>query len=211
MKFNILFLKTSKGFTGKEKQKIKSILKNTTNRAAKILKLKNRTINFVIYPFNGKFTWGTAESNDWIKLYICRKKFNENDLKSAVYHEMHHIARNFTFLTRRKISFLETLFSEGLAVAFEIGQVPKRIPQYAKYTEALIKKWLPKIKKEKLFGEDFSHDEWFLGKKGKPNRLGYKIGTYLADQIKKNHPELTPGKIVRKNVKTLLKLSKVIL
>ena len=88
-------------------------------------------------------------------------------------------------------------------------QVPKRIPIYAKYTNFFIKKWLPQLKKENIWGTDFSHDEWFWGKKEKPYRLGYKLGTYLVHQIKKNHPEMTALKLARKDTKTLLKLSGV--
>lgn len=210
MTFNVIFIKAEKGFNKREQQKITRIIKKTAKHAAKILNLENNpVINFTVYPFAGEFSCGTAAAKDYIQLYVLKEKFNENDLKSAVYHEIHHIGRGYIFLSKRKISLLDTLFSEGLAIVFEMEQLPKRVPVYAKYTNSFIKKWILHIRKENLFGTDFSHDEWFWGKRGKPYRLGYKLGTYLVNQIKKNYSHLTTDKIVKKNAKTLLKLSKV--
>lgn len=210
MKFNILFLKSAKGLTKGERNKIKNIIIDTTKKAVRILNLRiGYVLNFTIYPSRGRFTWGSAYSEDWIQLYIYKKEFKEDDLKSAVYHELHHIARYYTLNTERKISFLDTLFSEGLAVVFETEQVPGRVPVYAKYTEAFIKRWIPELKKENLMGSDFSHDEWFWGKRRKPYRLGYKIGTYLVRQIQKNYPKLKSEDLVKKSARDLLKLSKV--
>lgn len=210
MNFNVVFIKSKNGFTKKQKGKIKKIINNTARQAVEVLKLdKNITINFTLHPFYGKFTWGLTYSTDWIHLNVA-KKFTENDLRGAIFHEMHHMTRGYIILTKRKFSLLETLFSEGLAVVFEIEKNPKRIPIYAKYTNNFIKKWFPEVKKN-LWNTNFSHDEWFFGKKGKPYQLDYKIGIYLVNQIKKNHPELTADKLTKKNAKELLKLSKIIL
>lgn len=207
---NVLFLKSKKDFSEKEKRQIKKTIKNTTNHAAKILNLKSTSsINFTVYSFDKKHVGGFTQAEDWIHITIPSKKFPDNELKGTIYHEMHHIARGYTGYSKRKVSLLETLFSEGLATVFEKEQVLKRVPKYSKYTNDFIKKWLPKIRKENLNSTNFSHDEWFFGKKGKPFQFGYKIGTYLIKQIKKNHPELTAGKLVKTNVKLLLKLSKV--
>lgn len=119
---------------------------------------------------------------------------------------MYHIAGGYYFFQKKKPSLLEALFSEGLAVVFEMEQIPKRIPVYTKYNTDFIEKWLPEVKKEK-FNKSYSHDEWFWGKKGKPYHLGYKLGTYLVNQIKKRNPKLTADKLAAKSTKTLLKLS----
>ena len=169
---------------------------------------ENFTITFTIHQFYGKFTVGSAYTEDWIHLNVIGK-FTRDDLKSAILHEMHHLARGYIFFTKKKISLADTLFSEGLAVVFEMEQVPGRVPLYAKYTNNFIKRWLPELRKENLWGTDFSHDEWFWGKRGKPSQLGYKIGTYLVRQIKKHHRELTAERLVKKNAEYLLKLSKV--
>jgi len=209
MRFNIVFIKSEDRFNKRERQKIENTIKSVVKHAAKLLKFKqNRIINFTVYRLDGKFTFGCTYSKDWIHLNVI-KKFEEEDLSSAIYHEMHHIARGYYFFSKKRISFLETLFSEGLAVIFETEQLPKRIPVYAEYSDDFIKKWLPQVRKEGLWRTDFSHDEWFWGKRGKPYHLGYKLGTYLVNQIKKHNPKLTADKLTKKNVKTLLRLSKV--
>lgn len=208
MKINIVFIKSRDGFGKKEQERIRKIIKNTANHAAKVLNLKkNYIINFTIYLFKSRFTSGVTNSNDWIHLNVS-KRFKENNLKGIVYHEMHHLGRDYTILGKKKFSLLDTLFTEGLAVVFEMEQVPNYMPWYSKYTSSSIKKWLPQVKEEK-WDVDFSYDEWFFGAKGKPLRLGYKIGTYLVQQIKKHHPTLTAEKLIKRNVRELQRLSKV--
>lgn len=97
---------------------------------------------------------------------------------------------------------MEALFSEGLATYFEIEQIPNRTPKYSKYTNSFIKKWLPEVRKQNLFSK-FSYEEWFLGR-GKLEQLGFKIGTYLVHQIKKNHPELKTKDLTNKSPRVLL-------
>jgi uncharacterized protein YjaZ len=210
MKFNIIFIKSKGEFNKKERRKIENVIKKTANHATKLLNLrKNHLINFIVYPFDRKYIGGITMAEDWIGLTIPRKKIKKEELRSTIYHEMHHIARNFYFYTKKKFSFLDTLLSEGLAVNFGIEQVPNWTPKYSKYTNNFIKKWVHQLKKENLSSTDFSHDEWFFGKRGKPVQLGYKIGTYLVNQIKRNYPELTAEKLTKKSAKYLLKLSKV--
>lgn len=210
MRFNIVFIKSKRGFNKKERRKIENVIKKTANHAAKLLNLrKNHLINFIVYPFDRKYIGGIAMAKDWIGLTIPRKKIRKEELRSTIYHEIHHIARGFCFYAKKQFSLLDTLLSEGLAVVFEIEQVPNRTPKYSKYTNDFIKKWVHQLKKENLSSADFSHDEWFFGKRGKPVQLGYKIGTYLVNQIKRNYPKLTTNKLTKKNAKYLLKLSKV--
>jgi len=206
MILNIIFIKSKKGFNKKQKQKIKSIIRRTANHAVKVLNLESTSIiNFTIYPFGKKYVFGCTQAENWIQIDVPPKRINEAELKNAIYHEMHHIGRGYSFHSKKKFTLLNTLFSEGLAVVFELEQIPRRIP----ISSAFVKKWLPQLKEENLGGTDFSHDKWFWGKEGRPKRLGYKIGVYLVNQIKKHYPELTAAKLVKKNAKYLLKLSKV--
>jgi len=210
MILNIIFLKSEKDFSDKAKRRIKDIIKQTANHAGKLLGVrKNHILNFTIYPYQKTFVGGFTQAEDWIQVSIPQKKFKENELKGLIYHEMHHIVRGHCGYSKRKITFLDSLFSEGLATVFEMEQVPKRAPKYAKYTNAFIKKWLPELKKQNLLSEKFSYDEWFLGRGEKPKQLGYKIGIYLIHQIQKNFPELTLEKLTKKKAKELLKLSKI--
>ncbi len=210
MKLNIIFLKSKKAFTEKEKKEIENIIKNSATHAAKLLKLgKEHIVNFTVYRFSKKHIWAYTQAEDWIRVAIPQKKFDKNELKAIVCHEMNHVKRGFCGYAEKKISFLEALFAEGLATVFELEQVPERIPESSKYTNKFIKKWLPIFKKENLTTSRFSYDEWFLGQGKKPKRLGYKIGTYLVRQIRKNYPKLTSEKLIKKNAKDLLKLSRI--
>lgn len=210
MILNIVFIKAEKRFNKREQQKIGRIIKKTAKQAANTLNLeKNRIINFTIYPFDKNYVGGFTQAQDFIQISIPReKKLNGEELKSIVYHEMHHIKKGYFGYSKKKISLLEALISEGLATVFALEQVPEYTPKWSKYTNAFIKKWLPRVKKEK-FKTSYSHDEWFFGSRRKPFQLGYKLGTYLVHQIKKHHPEMTIVKLTRKNAKTLLKLSMV--
>jgi len=210
MRFNIIFIQSKKVFNKKVKRRIENIIRNTAKDAAKILDLRqNHLINFTVYSFDKNYIGGFTQAEDFIQISIPeRKKLNEEDLKSTIYHEIHHIKKGYFGYAKKRFSLLEALFSEGLATVFALEQVPKYIPKWSKYRKNLINKWLPQVKKEK-FKVNYSHDEWFFGARGKPFQLGYKIGTYLINQIKKNHPKLTTKKLTKKNTKVLLKLSKV--
>ena len=204
MTINIIFIKTKKGFDKRKQQKIAGIIKQTTKHAAEILKLDNNyIINFTIYPFDKDYLGGFTQAKDFVQISIPRKKkLNEEEIKSIIYHEMHHIKRGFFGFSESKVSLLDALFSEGLATVFALEQVSEHIPKWSKYTKPFIKKWISQVKKQK-FNTNYSHDEWFFGAKDKPFQLGYKFGTYFVDKIKKNHPKLTALKLVKKNAKDL--------
>jgi len=203
MKINILFLKSDKGFNKKEKRKIENIIKETASRAAKVLNLKSSIINFTVYRFNKRYIGAFTQAEDFIQLSVPRtRNLNEEVLRNTLYHEMHHIKRGYVGYPNKKITLLEMLISEGLAIVFALEMVPKSIPKWSKYTENFIKKWLPKVKKEK-FNMDYYHEKWFF------STIGYKIGTYFVHQVQKNYPKLKSEDLAKKNARSLLKLSKV--
>ena len=68
-------------------------------------------------------------------------------------------------------------------------------------------KWLPELKKE-FYSTKYDYEAWFHGN-GKPKQLGYKVGKYLSDEIRKHNPKLTHKDLVRMNAKELLKLSRI--
>lgn len=209
MKINIIFLKKNKGFSQKEEREIKNIIIDTATHAARILNLKSENIiNYIVYPFDKDYIGGFTQAKDFIILSIQPKEFNREELKSIIYHEMHHVKRDFCGYTKRKISLLEALFSEGLATVFEMEQVPNRIPRHSRYTDSLIKEWLPRLREQDLVSSKFSYDDWFLGAGEKPRQLGFKIGTYLIHQIQKNHSKITLESLTRKNAQNLLILSR---
>lgn len=207
---NIIFVQSDKEFKKEEKEKIRNIIKTTANRVSKILELaKNKKINFVIYFAEINNIEGLTITKDYIRLDVpLRRKLDEIYLKNTVCHEIYHTEKDWVYYLNKRSSLIEALFQEGLASVFSLEMTPGYFPKCYRYTEKLIKKWLPEVKKEKYY-KYYSYEEWLFGAKGKPNNLGYKIGTYLVEQIKKHHPELTADKLAGKDVEALLKLSKV--
>jgi uncharacterized protein YjaZ len=205
MRINILFLESNIKFTKKYKKKLEDIIRESAKQAAKILDLKKDIINFTVYPLKDN-SMGTAQANDWIILNIS-KNDSKNKLRAMVFHEMHHIKKDFCIHSETS-SFLDTLFFEGLAIVFQTKQL-KKTPEYARYNKKFIQKWLPLLKKQDLSSKDYNYFEWFWGQGKKPKFLGYKLSKYLIDQIQKNYPDLTVIDLTKKKTKDLLKLSKV--
>jgi len=204
MKTRVIFIGDS--FSPGDKQRLKSFILKITSKATKLLKINNKYLYFTVYRFKSKTNSGFTKAKDWIEITIPPGKIDYSDLEGTLYHEIHHIARGYyAMLEKGKHVLLNTIFSEGLATAFEIEQVPSRLPGYAKHNPLLIKTWLPRMAKEFL-STKYSYAEWFHGEK-KPDKLGYKIGKYLVDEIIKRNPSKTPTNLVRVDSKELLKMS----
>ena len=206
MKINIFFLESDVKFTKKYKTRLGGIIRNSARWAAGILGIQKKVINFTVYPRRSSSTSGCSQAKEWIILNVD-KKCPKIRLKGLVCHEMHHIKTDFCNYSKRK-TFLDTLFLEGLAVAFQAEQL-KRTPRYTRYNSKLLRKWLPVLKKQNLLSKDYNYYEWFWGQGKKPKFLGYKLAKYLMDQIQKNYPDLTIMDLTKKKAKDLLRLSKV--
>lgn len=205
MKINIFFLESDIKFAKEYKEKLETIIRNSAKRAAEILGIKKKVINFTVYPSKGSST-GFSQAKEWIILNIP-KNYPKSNLIGLVSHEMHHIKTDFCNYSKRK-TFSDALFFEGLAIAFQTEQL-KKAPRYARYNGKLVRKWLPILKKQDLSAKDYNYYEWFWGQGKKPKFLGYKLAKYLMDQIQKNYPNLTIIDLTKKKAKDLLKLSKV--
>ena len=194
-------------FSLSEKKHLNLFILKIAHKVSKLLKIKNKSIYFTVYRFNKyKINGGFKKAKDWIEITIPPGKMDYKDLEGILYHEMHHIARGYSgMMERGELSLLDTVFSEGLATAFEVEQVPHRLPKYARHTPSLIKKWLPRMA-QKFSSTKFNYREWFHGQ-GKPKQLGYKIGKYLVDEIIKRNPSQTPSTLARIDSKKLLKMS----
>lgn len=72
---------------------------------------------------------------------------------------------------------------------------------------AEVKKWLKKFKKN-AWTPDYKRSE-VMGGHGKPASIGYKIGRFLMDNIKKHHPGFTATKVVKVDSRRLLKMSEI--
>ena len=204
MKTRVIFIGDS--FSLSDKQRLKSFILRITGKAVRLLKINNKALYFTIYRFKGKTNSGLTKAKDWIDITIPPGKIDYKDLEGMLYHEIHHIARGYSVLLEKgEHVFLDTIFSEGLATAFEIEQVPSRLPEYAKHTSSLVKDWLPRVAKE-FSSTKYNYFEWFHGH-GKPDKLGYKIGKYLVDEIIRRNPSKTPANLARVDSKKLLKMS----
>ena len=205
MKIRVNFIGES--FSLSEKQHLKSLIVRITGKAARILKIKNKSLYFTVHRFNKwKTISGFTNTKDWIEITIPPGKIDYKDLEGIIYHEVHHIARGYSsMLEKGEHVLLNTVFSEGLATAFELEQVPGRLPKYASHNLSLIKKWLPRMAKE-FSSTTFNYFAWFHGQ-GKPNHLGYKIGKYLVDEIIRRNPAKTPVSLARIDSRQLLKMS----
>ena len=205
MKAKVIFI--GDAFSLSEKKRINLLILKIAHKVSKFLKIKNKSVYFTVYRFNrSKTNGGFTKAKDGIEITIPRGKIDYKDLEGILYHEMHHIARGYCgMLEKGEHVMLDTMFSEGLATAFEMEQVPHRLPKYARHTPSLIKKWLPLMAK-KFSSTKFNYLEWFHGQ-GKPKQLGYKIGKYLVDEIIRKNPSQTPSTLARLDSKKLLKMS----
>lgn len=209
MSARTIFIESQGDFSSVEKKKITEIAARTYSRSSSLLGLP-ATVNITFYRFGSK-NGGFTQAKDWISVTIPKGKINYVDLEAMLYHELHHIARGYAGYTEGKFKhfLLNSLFSEGLATAFEIDMQPKgRVSTHDKYTARLVRTWLPRTKSELYSTTKYDYASWFHGA-GRPKQLGYKLGKYLVDEIRKNHPKLTHKDLVREEAKKLLRLSKV--
>lgn len=208
MKPNIIFIESQKEFSNSEKSTIISIVERVFGVSKKELGIEC-VVNFTFYRF-GKHSSGFTKAKDWIEVMLPKGQVDFIDLETMLYHELHHIARGYCgLLEDGKHYLLNSLFSEGLATAFEVEHaLSGRKITHDKYSLALVDKWLPEMKKEFYDTRNYNYSGWFHGE-GKPKQLGYKIGKYLVDEVRKNNPQMTHKDLVLINPKELLKLSKV--
>ncbi len=216
MKPYIFFLKgTKRIFTKGEQKEIGLVIQRTFHEVAKLLPIKG-DVNFVAYPYENPIMvddihWikGLTYGANWINLSFPSGSIDEISLQQAVYHELHHIAREY-LMTNFSYSLIETVFAEGLATAFEMERVPNRLVRYGQYNEKFVKKWIPLLKNE-MQNVQYDYDAWFFGKnKEKERWIGYRLGTWLVHQIMERHPKRNPANLVRVPTKKLLELSGVV-
>ncbi len=205
MKLNFSFIQSNNEFSEKDQKKISALAENVFEDAAKKLEI-NTVVNITFYR-TGKKNSGYTQAKDWIQVTIPKGEIDLIDLESMLYHELHHIARGYNGYME-KYYLLDAIFAEGLATDFELeNSRPDRKMTHHKYTQALVEKWLPELKKE-AYHKHYDYSSWFHGQ-GKPKQLGYKLGKYLVDQVRESYPEMTQESFTRLDAKKLLKMSGV--
>lgn len=178
-----------------------------------------KPFDITIYP---NYTWtagvegvdGEAFSGGLLQLRLDLRNelFKISDLlgdplKVTICHECNHIARwqSVGYGT----SLLEATVSEGLATSYEkqvCGSYPIKHGDYSNIEELL------QFYRERNTEEDerYNHGEWFFGKNEKyPKWLGYRVGTYIVEEVLKNNPSFLLTEITKMPAAKILALSNV--
>lgn len=219
MKINIEFIESGREIPRKERLMIKKTVLLHAKKAARVLKLGKGILNFTVYFWERDGVSGFTQAKDWIRLavnyrqFLSKKRRREmiERLIYIVYHEIHHAVRGYVgFLPMKKHHVLiNSIVSEGLADIFAREQYPsKYVWKVTAYNMKELKRWIPKLKKIKWQKESF-RDPWLHGGQSKPKLLGYKVGRYIVENVKRVRPELNAVKLVRRGAKEILKLSKI--
>jgi len=219
MRIKVIFLSSSTNFSRTDKNKIRSIILEHARRAASALRFRASEFTFTVYPWERDGVHAFTQAKDWVRVTINPRQlaFKRKRAKMIerliyiVYHEMHHAARGYTghLPGKKQHILMNSIFSEGLADIFAREQYPsKYVLKVTSYNLRQVKKWLPRLRKIK-WRREFFGDPWLSGGQGKPKNLGYKIGRYLVENVKKHHPRLNTAKLAREDAKKILKLSAV--
>ncbi len=220
MSIQIIFIPSERDFSSAEKALIRTTITTHAKKALAVLKAPQQMLTFTISP-----AWertdregmpAFTQSRDWVRIAVNLKQFRSpkyrkqmmERLAYLIYHETHHAVRRYAgFLPGKQQHILmNSIISEGLADHFALEQLPSEyVKDKMTFNLREVRKWLPKIKKIKW--EADYHDSWVMGGKGKPAALGYKIGRYLIENIKRRYPRFTATKEVRIDVKKALKKS----
>jgi uncharacterized protein YjaZ len=213
MKINVVFLKSENDFSKRDKNRLQRIIKETTDKAAKLLKVEEGIVNFVVYPLISNpliLKKGGIHSQEWIELILYPSLDikladglkAEDGIRAFTYHEMHHLARGFVQyrLDGQVAPLIDAIFSEGLAIAFEEENVQGYKSPYSVYQPSVLQKWLPtlRIQKESI---EYDYNWWF-----EQSGIGYRIGKYFVDLIFARYPYLNSASLVRANLNELLDL-----
>lgn len=214
MDLNLFFFKTEKDLPAEYKGKLRKIIELHAKRAMRLLGVK--LLNITVYPKKSAVIPETGEGGfalegDWMQIAIdpTRKK-SELDkiiteiIPSTIYHEMHHIARENCLGYGKTL--LESVVSEGLADAFAEGQWPLFKAPWSQYTLKEIQPFLKQFSKEKN-NKKYWHGDWFFGQGEKPRWLGYKLGSYIMDNVKEKNKKITSRKLTAYKAEKIVKIS----
>ncbi len=215
---NINYVKTDPDISFKQKNLLDKIIRKHALIAGRVLNIPFVTIT--VYP---KSNWampergedGYASSGDWIQIYIDPKNKNNsfefiinNLIPGTIYHEMNHVAR------WRSVGFgkilPEVVVTEGLASVFEKEQWKKIIPPWAQWNKREISDFLETIKKRNKKNDlTYNHSEWFFGRGKLPRWIGYKLGVYIVESMRKNFSKVTWRELTKMKADEIIKKSGV--
>ena len=128
------------------------------------------------------------------------KKSLQRIIERTLIHELHHTARRKAKVQIFGGSFLECIFSEGLAdyFVFELtGNLPIWSNSLSEKDKKKLMKRLQQKFKQKITYKDY--DDWFIigsKKQNIPRWTGYAIGFELVKNYFKNNPQKSSASIV---------------
>jgi len=156
---------------------------------------------------------GYTPSEHEMELYIDPTKSDtelthiiKNIIPSTIYHEAHHAAR--WIKPGYGETLLEGMITEGLGCMFAEEQFSLFIPPWMTYSKEEIAKLTKISLTHNLSHESYDHTEWFFGK-GEKFWLGYKVGTYIVREAKKQSG-LTALTMTHMTAKEIFALSSII-
>src|SRR5215471_2508534 len=99
-------------------------------------------------------------------------------LRFTLFHELHHLARGSVFRGGApRTSFMDRVVSEGLATAFK-RDAAGRFPPWGQYPKEA-SAWVTELLQLPLTA---SYEEWMFRHPDGRRWIGYRAGTYIADQ-----------------------------
>lgn len=202
-------------FTSQQKEMINREIHAATLRAAALLPLK-LPIRFCVYPIEGGVAKrlilgylrivGMAQWKHGIDLEIRRYPFNIRGLGATVLHELHHVTRGYIAPPLGPKSFgsghrlVDAVFGEGLAVAFELEQVPDT-NHFAHYDDSVW--WLLPYLRIQLTNREYNFKAWFRYSPWD----GYRLGKALVDRVVERNPGITSASLVHTDSMELWRMS----
>lgn len=204
MKAKIVFCESTFTFAERYKRYIKEVVEGTIKHAGHLLKL-GWDIKCEIQPVLGPVSQrGSAISKKRIRLFIPLLGIvSSKELKSRIYHELHHLARGFYYYKEdgeiNSFSLISAIFSEGLAVTFEMENISHYTSGFSGCDPIFLQKFLIFIKARRDMG--YNNNDWFdrVG-------VGYWMGKYFIDLILARYPYLNSINLVKSPTAELLDL-----
>ena len=137
------------------------------------------------------------------------RKFPQQIIERTLIHELHHTARRKANVPIFGGSFLECVFSEGLAdyFVFELtGGLPIWATSLSRKNEKRLMKRLQQKFKQKITYKDY--DDWFIigsKKRNIPRWTGYALGFELAKSYFKDNSQKSAASLVSIPVEKILR------
>lgn len=155
---------------------------------------------------------GYCPSADFVELSIDLNhpqflKSPKKVIEKSLIHELHHVARNQAGIKLSKETFLENMFSEGLAdqFVFEMtGSLPRWIIDISKNNKTKLFKKAKKYFNKKITKQNYN--KWFTKGSSEsdiPKYAGYALGLDLVRRYLKNNSWESAASLVALPVKNI--------